>query len=490
MGNPIPSSNNRSQYFEGLLWLIVMVVACLLFPYPANLPASWLMSGFGVMALLRLKKRGLVYVLIAAAVMSGDFCLRNSFSATSALWVWPLVAFLVVMEIVVARQAILWLESRRHTPLLSQAVDVIPFCVLVCLVPGLLGGMLLFALLCLINGTANGIQDQLSLVILAVARNSMGLMIILPFYWCWRAVLSSRKMILLYGWALFTLPLMLNESVYFGVGVLAFPAAILVAKLFRFPGIVVAVAVSSLVSVIYSHNEMAAVESYVVSQWMLDSILYCTTLGIVSYYSALAFEGLESRGKRLEHLVLERTSDLELANQRLKEMASVDPLTGLANRRQWNTRAELAVAQVSFLGEPMSVLLLDLDHFKRINDKYGHDGGDQVLKEFAVRCRDLLRTGDTFARLGGEEFSILLPGADLESANIIAQKIITAVREEPFVIGEGQALSVTTSIGVAEWRQEEESIANAMKRADRSLYQAKHNGRDQVVLEPYLQVSS
>lgn len=160
--------------------------------------------------------------------------------------------------------------------------------------------------------------------------------------------------------------------------------------------------------------------------------------------------------------------------------AMTDPLTGLANRRH-------AIRQLNQLitpGQPQkfAVAMLDLDRFKRINDSYGHGVGDAVLKEFARRLKVLAKSGDTVARLGGEEFLVIQPGAGRREAEQLAESIRSAIDEHPFVVSDVGPIRVTVSIGVATAGADCTGPASVLEQADRALYVSKSGGRNKVTV--------
>ncbi|MCM2972339.1 GGDEF domain-containing protein [Larsenimonas suaedae] len=168
----------------------------------------------------------------------------------------------------------------------------------------------------------------------------------------------------------------------------------------------------------------------------------------------------------------------EWANQRLIEQAETDPLTGLINRRGVATRLNATCTSDERVN---AVLLLDIDHFKSVNDCYGHDDGDTVLSEFASRLRQTLRDNDLIARWGGEEFLVVLPGVSLETARQRAEAVRLAIAKLPFQLSRG-ALDVTVSIGVAVSHTLVQQFDTTVNAADAALYQAKHAGRNRVCL--------
>ncbi|WOR15150.1 PleD family two-component system response regulator [Hyphomonas sp. FCG-A18] len=164
------------------------------------------------------------------------------------------------------------------------------------------------------------------------------------------------------------------------------------------------------------------------------------------------------------------------------ELSILDQLTGLYNRRymlnqleQWRKRSESG-------GGPVSVVSLDIDHFKAINDRYGHQAGDQVLESFAKRLRQNIRPKDIACRPGGEEFLVIMPETNVENAQMGAERIRHAIAAEPFMVdGQKTQLKVTVSAGVATFLDKDETVAELLHRADQALYTAKQGGRNQVI---------
>ena len=165
----------------------------------------------------------------------------------------------------------------------------------------------------------------------------------------------------------------------------------------------------------------------------------------------------------------------------LRRIAGTDPLTGLCNRRRFFEEAARLLTEMAEEGEPASLMMLDIDHFKLINDTHGHAAGDQVLQILALRCQSALRMEDLMARLGGEEFAVFLPRSDMTEACRIAERLHTIVSGSPFAL-ERLLLPVTISIGVTTASAPGTvGIDRLMERADRGLYDAKAAGRDRVV---------
>ena len=162
-------------------------------------------------------------------------------------------------------------------------------------------------------------------------------------------------------------------------------------------------------------------------------------------------------------------------------MSVIDQLTGLYNRRYMNNQLEQLMQRSLMGGRPVSVLMADIDHFKAVNDTYGHDAGDEVLQEMAKRLKTNSRVMDVVCRPGGEEFMVIMPDTPGDLACAAAERIRRSVAAEPFVVSGGaREISITLSAGVSTIRGASDTIADLIKRADTALYQAKAAGRNRV----------
>jgi len=191
-----------------------------------------------------------------------------------------------------------------------------------------------------------------------------------------------------------------------------------------------------------------------------------------------------TRTQELEAAVEERSKDLkrEIARRKaaeaeLRRQASVDPLTGAHNRRSFERLAEREMKRSMRYQRPLSVLLFDIDHFKRINDRYGHRVGDDVLKGIVATCEATLRGHDILARLGGEEFVVLLPECAVDMAERVAERLRQALAAVELSVPEGR-IGMTVSIGVADAAAR--TLDDVLTLADKAMYAAKHAGRNRV----------
>jgi len=184
----------------------------------------------------------------------------------------------------------------------------------------------------------------------------------------------------------------------------------------------------------------------------------------------------------LESRVAARTAELSDANRRLARLANHDALTGVYNRRGWFEIAEREVARARRHGRELAVLMVDVDHFKRVNDRHGHQVGDLALQHCASVLGRTLRPGDSCGRYGGEEFVIVAPDTDLAGAATLAQRIVEAMRSHPLMAADA-VLGITVSVGAtALAAAADDALGDALRRADAALYDAKLSGRDRAVV--------
>ncbi len=208
----------------------------------------------------------------------------------------------------------------------------------------------------------------------------------------------------------------------------------------------------------------------------LISVSTALVLGLLYH---LRTRRLQQRAATLDRLVAQRTAELELANQQLKLLSNTDSLTGLLNRRALYAAAALLQAQRSRSPSALTLVLMDIDHFKKINDLHGHDSGDAVLKAVAAYLKQRLRAQDLIARWGGEEFLLLMPQTDLQQASRLVEELRLGIRQLQIPI---LPVPLSATFGLSSVALQPDALEQAVKAADLALYQGKAQGRDQVVL--------
>jgi len=189
------------------------------------------------------------------------------------------------------------------------------------------------------------------------------------------------------------------------------------------------------------------------------------------------------RIKRLHDDLEQKVLELEKAKAKLRKLAVTDGLTGLFNYRAFRRQLHLEISRSKRFDLPVSLLMMDIDHFKNYNDRFGHPNGDRVLKRFARILRENVREVDCLARYGGEEFALILPGTDKKSAKTAAEKLRRLVERSPFPYAEKLPSGrVTMSVGVTSFPGDTQDEEELIRFSDKALYRAKKGGRNRTVL--------
>jgi diguanylate cyclase (GGDEF)-like protein/PAS domain S-box-containing protein len=200
-------------------------------------------------------------------------------------------------------------------------------------------------------------------------------------------------------------------------------------------------------------------------------------------FELLGFVAIQTDITEEKNIRLNLQREIELRKsmeEQLRYIATHDELSGMPNRRHFLQQADLELNRCHRYSRPLSIFVVDLDHFKTVNDRHGHAAGDAVIQAFARLCERTLRRQDIAARVGGEEFAVLLPETSLEDACVLAERLRQKLAAQPLDI-EGKAILITASIGVMESAPSDTNILAMLARADKALYQAKEGGRNQVV---------
>jgi two-component system C4-dicarboxylate transport sensor histidine kinase DctB len=212
------------------------------------------------------------------------------------------------------------------------------------------------------------------------------------------------------------------------------------------------------------------------------SFLMLSLMTITQFVNRSTEREASRKALNLAHRSLElKHQDLQKLTEDLRLVSITDSLTGAYNRRYFHDASAKMISSARRHGQPLSVVVIDADRFKDINDRHGHPAGDKALQELTAACREGLREEDLFARFGGEEFILLLPNTDAEAARVTAERVRRNVMARPVQL-DGKAINMTVSSGVSQWRPDEPAIDEAIRRADRAVYAAKDQGRNRVVV--------
>jgi diguanylate cyclase (GGDEF)-like protein len=196
-------------------------------------------------------------------------------------------------------------------------------------------------------------------------------------------------------------------------------------------------------------------------------------------WAELSWRALEMNDQRCLVVGVRDVTDKKIADERLHQLATTDPLTGALNRHSFFEVAGREIARSARYAHPLAVVMFDADHFKQLNDRRGHAAGDEALRTIVRVARRELRRVDTLARVGGEEFAVVLPETPIEAATRVTERLRQAIADEPLSDGE----RVTISAGVVAWSKDD-SLDTTLGRADKAMYEAKHAGRNRVHSSP------
>lgn len=216
-------------------------------------------------------------------------------------------------------------------------------------------------------------------------------------------------------------------------------------------------------------KEFISLSSYLITQSILNT--------------KNSIEKLELLNKELEKKVIERTKKLKDTQKKLIEQANRDPMTNLYNRRYFNEIIKSLLLIAKRTSQLFSLIIIDIDDFKNVNDTYGHSVGDRVINDLADIFRNTVRNSDISVRFGGEEFVIILPNTHLKEAEIIAKKLKDIVENNTIILKDGSRIKFTISLGVSQIQQDDESVETVLHKADEALYQAKNSGKNTIVIK-------
>ena len=200
------------------------------------------------------------------------------------------------------------------------------------------------------------------------------------------------------------------------------------------------------------------------------------------YWEHVAISPVTDESGTITHFVavkedISRSKKLE---EELRRLATVDPLTGVLNRRSFNDLAAHEFSRCHRHAGPLGAAMIDIDHFKSVNDTYGHPVGDQVIRAVAAACHAVLRDRDVIGRLGGEEFACILPDTSPDQSEVVAERLRAAVAGVPIELPDGESCSVTVSVGISNMTVSDADVGALLARADAALYAAKQAGRNRV----------
>lgn len=477
---------SHSPYLQAALFLLLYVLAGKLSIQlgtinPGNMAIVWLAAGIGLFTVLQLKKLGIAVVFLGSFIVNaphlfnGDWRTQVGQIALAGL----IFAGIDALQSTLAAKAYHYLEKNQPAKLWTQPSLLPKIWLYVCLIPALIS-MPLFVILMLNQGLipSDSFSIMLRGTILLLADTS-GLLMFAPLYpylkvgTLWR---EFRRAV----WYLIAIlpPIWINFFVLDRVLALILPIMIIIAVKFRMAATNFALLIITqfcIALTVQGYGDWAK-QSLVISLFQIQIFVFSITLAM--QYLAQAQAQIFQHRDQLEMEVQQRTESLAALNAELTTLATTDELTRLPNRREWQLKTSQAILQARRYQQALSVMMIDVDHFKQINDRYGHLTGDLVLKAIASLSQQNIRGSDSAARWGGEEFVILLPATDLAQALTVAEKIRHAVAQSTHSSFDQQNFNVTVSLGVTSLLPSDNTLDELLSRADQAMYSAKAAGRN------------
>jgi len=453
---------------------------------PGHLTAIWLPSGIAFLAILLLGPTALLPVLFGSLTVKLPYLYDNQAPALSLL-ILTLVAVIETSQGWSAHK--LWNKHFQERGIASGG-DVLTFLTRVAFPPCAATIAIIVLLLVsvgYIESSLGFIQLWLENTIVISMAHTLGIFLMVALYqsyWLIKQEAWTAKEIKVGLSAIISL--LIVCSISFSVTELTLyfllPLFLILIIHTGYAGSSIGLTLVSFWAIIATANgngPFVADDSYLS---MIHIMVFVLSLGLTMQFTELTLDNLNANKREMVQTIEKRTEELEKKNRQLLELASTDHLTGLCNRRSFEKIANKELERAQRYQTPLSVLALDLDFFKTINDTHGHPFGDEVLRAFTNTCQQCLRKTDLMARLGGEEFVVLLPETTEYLAANVGEKLRAAIAEIKLTSPENVEVSFTCSIGVTTGTMQDENVAMMLHRADEALYDAKKFGRNKVCI--------
>ena len=448
---------------------------------PGNMGLIWLAAGIGLFTVLQLGKTGLIVVYLGSFAINTPYLFQGNWQ--------PQIASILISGFTFAAIDTLqsYLAARAYQILsihygenMWRQPEVLPkIWFRVCFIP-VMTTMPLFIALQITSGAIPVHLDSILIrgMILMLADSS-GLILFTPLYpYLKSRTLTKEFLKPIYFLIMIPIPIIINYFILDRTLILLLPLMLYIAVRFK----IAATNFSLLLITLMCIGLTAKGYGFVNPQNMIISLLqiqiFVFSITLALQYLAQTQTQIMHNQAYLEQEVKSRTDTLAKLNLELSILATTDELTQLNNRREWQSKAQAIFLNALRYQKNMSLMMIDVDHFKMINDQYGHLFGDQILKKIAHLCLINIRETDLVARWGGEEFVILLPETTLEQTQIVADKIRRAIADNSFLAPKNQLMNTTVSLGITSLLRQDQTLDDLLSRADNAMYLAKANGRN------------
>jgi diguanylate cyclase (GGDEF)-like protein len=448
---------------------------------PGNMAIVWLAAGIGLFAVLQLKKMGIALVFAGSLILNTPYLFHGDWQNQIAriAIIGILFALIDTLQSLIAARAYVRLEKAHGTQLWAQPILLPKIWIDVCLIPAALS-MPLFIVLMVMSDLIPSDQHSILLrsVILLLADTS-GLLLLTPLYPYLKAGTLFKEFRRVFWYLIAILPpIFINYFVLDRMLTLLLPLMLFIAVRFRMAATNFALLLVTQLSIGLTAQGYGfwTPQNLVISLLQIQVFTFSITLAL--QYLAQTQTQITQHKEQLEIEVQSRTESLAALNAELTALATTDELTQLPNRREWQLKASQAILQARRYQKELSVMMIDVDHFKKVNDDYGHLIGDLVLKDIAKIAKKSIRGPDSVARWGGEEFVILLPETDHHQALIVAEKLRLTIAQFNHTLSNKTQFNVTVSIGITALMPSDSTLDEVLSRADQAMYAAKTAGRN------------
>jgi len=496
-------SAKRTVHSRDILSLLMLVLIFYLIARVGNevdalraaLSLIWPASGIGLVLILQYGFRVWPLIFIASMLAAWP-TIGTGIDAAQGETANRLISLALVgggatLDAVLVALGIRWLGAdawlQRAKPFLLASLIAMPLGAAIGTVPQLLGTAL--------GGQLQEILPVLWRRDLLLAWHAMavadliGMLVLAPPILLWLRnpgwQLPGRQALELLAYVLLVISALLIREVFQAVYLL-FAIHIAIALRMPLKWTALSVSLTSLVLLWQAGAQLDAALPAAIFELFLAELSIVMILNITTYATAMLWQDMQAARDTLESRIRERTRELEAANAQLQTLSHTDALTGAWNRRYFGYRGSREIERARKNQTRLGLLIVDIDHFKQINDNCGHAAGDCILKETVTRLNSELRPTDVLARIGGEEFVVLLPECGVAYAVDVAERLRLAMEQAAFTTPDGHELNVTVSIGIDVFHPcpgdsgTNERLESMLSRADRRLYQAKESGRNRV----------
>ncbi|QZA80500.1 GGDEF domain-containing protein [Deefgea piscis] len=448
---------------------------------PGNMALIWLAAGIGLFTVLQLGRIGLVIVYFGSLVINTPYLFHGHWQHQigSILISGCIFAAIDTLQSYLAARAYQAITRQHGNAMWRQPMVLPKIWLRVSFIPVAVTMPLFIALQISAGLIPINLDSILIRSMVLMLADSSGLILFVPLYpYLKSGSLFKELEKSIYFLIITPIPILINYFILDRTLILLLPLMLYIAVRFKMAATNVSLLLITLMCIGLTAKGYGFINTQNIIISLLQIQIFVFSITLALQYLAQTQTQIMHNQAYLEHEVKSRTETLAQLNHELSILATTDELTQLSNRREWQSKAQSAFLHALRYKKNLSFMMIDVDHFKKINDQYGHLFGDQILKQIAQLCVLNTRATDLVARWGGEEFVVLLPETTLEQAKIVAEKIRSAIANSTFSLTDNPQLTVTVSIGISSLLPHDQSLDDLLSRADNAMYLAKDKGRN------------